>query len=146
MKILKIVLIIVLLVVMCSISFGTGSITYGDKTIDMADIKEMYSSTETSSVNTGSMLNEWFKGLEVTEKMKLYTYWHGLNHNRSEFDDRLIYLEEEAKTLWENSMSHYKKIWWFGLRIDANERWIEEIRKVMGDELPEAIIQIRGGK
>ena len=50
MKVLKIVLIIVLLVVMCSISFGTGSITSGDKTVDMADIKEMYGSNETISL------------------------------------------------------------------------------------------------
>jgi len=103
MKLLKIecdittiILIIALLVLLCIplVSLGRGTITSGDKTVDMADIKEMYEDKEEKSI-----LNDWFKNLPVTEKMKLHTYWHGLNHYRSEFDDRLMWVEERVKKL-----------------------------------------------
>ena len=153
MKLLKIVLIVVLLIVMCSaISLGTETITSGDKTIDlaelkdtgiissgdktvtMAEIKEMYEAKEEKSI-----LNDWFKNLPITEKMKLYTYWHGLNNYHSEFDDRL-------ETLEQNSESWGKFIYWFRWRIDDTEAWIEEIRKVLKDELPDALPVCVGGK
>ena len=86
MKFLKIILIIVLLS-MPLISLGSGTITSGDKTIYLSEPEEK------------SILNDWFKNLPVTEKMKLHTYWHGLNHYRSEFDDRLMWVEERVKKL-----------------------------------------------
>jgi len=152
MKLLKIVLIVILLIVMCSaISLGTGTITSSDKTVDlaelkdagaitsgdktvtMAEIKEMYEAKEEKSI-----LNDWFKNLPITEKMKLYTYWHGLNNYHSEFDDRL-------ETLEQNSESWGKFIYWFRWRIDDIEAWIKEIRKSMGDELPNLIPPSPGG-
>ena len=117
MKLLKIVLIIALLIVISSASsLGIGTITSGDKIVDMTDIKEMYGSSSSTDIPISigidphwayireeaeepNSLNEWFKNLSVTEKMKLYTYWHGLNHKRDEFDDRLIWLEERVKEI-----------------------------------------------
>jgi len=70
MKILKILLIFVLLVVMCSISFGTGTITSGDKIIYLSPEPEEQ-----------SILNEWFKNLPITEQMELYAYWQNRDLN-----------------------------------------------------------------
>ena len=135
MKFLKIILIIVLLSVTIPLfSYGDGTITSGDKTIYLCPEPE-----------EKSILNEWFENLPITEKMKLYTYWHGLNHYRSEFDDRLMWLEERVETLKTNFGSLYKFKHWYGLRIEANERWIEEIRKVLEDELPDTILPVAGG-
>lgn len=65
MKILKIILIIVLLVVMCSISFGTGSITSGDKTIYLYPVEEY------------KTLDEWFYNLKLSEKIEIYNNYQG---------------------------------------------------------------------
>lgn len=62
MKFLKIILIIVLLSVPL-ISFGTGTITSGDNMIGF-EVYEEY--------NT---LNEWFASLTLREKIDVYTYW-----------------------------------------------------------------------
>lgn len=134
MKFIKILLIIALLTVMCSgISYGDGTITSGDKTIYLCPEPE-----------EKSILNEWFENLPIMEKMKLYTYWHGLNNYRSEFDDRLIWLEERVKKLEQYSVGFHRVNHWQQLKIDANEEWLKQIREVMGDELPEAISQKRG--
>ncbi|MCK4322710.1 hypothetical protein KAX08_09360 [candidate division WOR-3 bacterium] len=64
MKFLKILLIIVLLLVMCSgISLGTGTIESGDKTVYFERYEEY---------NT---LDEWFWNLSLREKIDVYTYW-----------------------------------------------------------------------
>ena len=90
MKFLKIILIFVLLSVSC-IAYGTGTITSGDKTVDMVDIKEMYSTTDSSTSDLipyvifddswkyreeeseePTTLNEWFYSLELSEKIEIY--------------------------------------------------------------------------
>lgn len=64
MKFLKIILIIVLLLVMCSvISLGTGSITSGDSYIVFEE--------------EPATLNEWFYKLSLSEKIELYNYYEG---------------------------------------------------------------------
>ena len=64
MKFLKILLIIVLLLVMCSgISLGIGTIESGDKTVCFERYEEY---------NT---LDEWFWNLSLREKIDVYTYW-----------------------------------------------------------------------
>lgn len=64
MKYLKIILIIVLLLVLCSVSsLGTGIIESGDKTICF----------EPEEPNT---LNEWFYDLTLSEKIKIYNEWN----------------------------------------------------------------------
>ena len=65
MKFLKILLIIVLLSI-SFISYGTGTIESGDKVIYLCPPPEEY--------NT---LNEWFYGLTLREKIDVYTYWQG---------------------------------------------------------------------
>ena len=65
MKFLKIILIIVLFSV-SFISYGTGSITSGDKTV--------YFEKEPTT------LNEWFYGLSLSEKIEIYNYYKGVNH------------------------------------------------------------------
>ena len=70
MKFLKILLIIVLLSI-SFISYGTGTIESGDKTVYLCPKPE-----------EKSILNGWFKNLPVIEKMRLYTYWHGLNKEK----------------------------------------------------------------
>ena len=61
MKFLKILLIIVLLSVPI-ISYGTGTITSNDKTF-------YFEEEEPNS------LNEWFYNLSLREKIDVYTYW-----------------------------------------------------------------------
>ena len=61
MKFLKILLIIVLLSVPI-ISYGTGTITSNDKTF-------YFEEEEPNS------LNEWFRNLSLREKIDVYTYW-----------------------------------------------------------------------
>ena len=64
MKFLKILLIIVLLLVMCSgISLGIGTIESGDKIVYFERYEEY---------NT---LDEWFINLSLREKIDVYTYW-----------------------------------------------------------------------
>jgi len=105
MKFLKILLIIGLLLVMCSgISLGTGIIESGDKTIDLTDTYW----TLKEEPEEKSILNDWFKDLPAMEKLTLYTYWHGLNHDRSEFDDRLMWLEERVKQIEKQLASQIK--------------------------------------
>ena len=64
MKFLKILLIIVLLSV-SFISYGTGSITSVDKTFYFEKYEEY---------NT---LDEWFYNLSLREKIDVYIYWQG---------------------------------------------------------------------
>lgn len=64
MKFLKILLIIVLLFVPL-ISYGTGTIESGDKTIYFERYEEY---------NT---LDEWFINLSLREKIDVYAYWQG---------------------------------------------------------------------
>ena len=62
MKFLKILLIIVLLCVPV-ISYSTGTIESGDKTVYFERYEEY---------NT---LDEWFTNLSLREKIDVYTYW-----------------------------------------------------------------------
>lgn len=66
MKFLKIILIIVLLLVMCSISFGTGTLESADKTIYLCPPPEEPTS-----------LNEWFYNLKLSEKIEIYNNFKG---------------------------------------------------------------------
>ena len=61
MKYLKILLIIVLLSVPV-ISYGTGTITIGDEVV-------YFEPEEPTS------LNEWFANLSIREKVDVYVYW-----------------------------------------------------------------------
>lgn len=65
MKFLKILLIIVLLSI-SFISYGTGTIESGAKTIYLCPPPEEF--------NT---LDEWFASLSLREKIDVYTYWQG---------------------------------------------------------------------
>ena len=64
MKFLKILLIIVLLCVPL-VSYGTGTIESGDKTVYLCPPPEY------------DTLNEWFTNLSLREKIDVYTYWQG---------------------------------------------------------------------
>ena len=63
MKFLKILLIIVLLLVPV-ISYSTGTITSGDNIVQF-------------KLGQPSTLNEWFYGLNLREKIDVYTCWQG---------------------------------------------------------------------
>ena len=66
MKFLKIILIIVLLCV-TTIAYGSGTITSGDN-------KVTFEKAEPST------LNEWFCGLNLSEKIEIYNNYKGVNH------------------------------------------------------------------
>ena len=70
MKLIKILLIIVLLC-MPLISYGTGHITSGDKIVYF----------EPEEPRT---LDEWFYGLSLREKIDVYTYWQGRVYSQKE--------------------------------------------------------------
>lgn len=89
MKLLKIVLIIVLLCVPL-ISYGTGSITSGDKTIDLEELwgevvddvtlenRDIYHFKWTDKPEgETSTLNEWFYRLNLSEKIIIYLNYKG---------------------------------------------------------------------
>ena len=65
MKFLKILLIIVLLSI-SFISYGTSTIESGDKVIYLCPPPEEF--------NT---LDEWFHKLPLIQKVEIYTYWQG---------------------------------------------------------------------
>lgn len=65
MKFLKIILIIVLLCVPL-VSYGTGTIESGEKTIYICPPPEEPTS-----------LNEWFYDLKLSEKIEIYNYYKG---------------------------------------------------------------------
>ena len=70
MKFLKIVLIIVLLCVPL-VSYGTGSMSSGDKVVYFEEEEP-------------ATLNEWFYGLSLREKIDVYTYWQGRVYSQKE--------------------------------------------------------------
>ena len=72
MKFLEILLIIVLLSV-SFVSYGTGSIVSSDKVVYMCPPPEEY--------NT---LDEWFANLSLREKIDVYTYWQGRVYTQQE--------------------------------------------------------------
>ena len=75
MKLLKIVLIIALLIVISSASsLGIGTITSGDKIVDMADIKEMYEPDKAIDLEDVDHYGEFTTGKEELEKYWLYKY------------------------------------------------------------------------
>ena len=67
MKLLKIVLIIALLCVPL-VSYGTGSISSGETCI-------------TFEAEEPNSLNEWFYNLSLSEKIELYNYWKEVSHD-----------------------------------------------------------------
>ena len=69
MKFLKIILIIVLLTVPL-ISYGTGTITSGDNAV--------YLCSEPEEPTT---LDEWFCNLSLSEKIEIYINYKGANHD-----------------------------------------------------------------
>jgi len=75
MKFLKILLIIVLLS-MSVIAYGSGSITSGEKTVYLCPPPE--------EPNT---LNEWFYKLTLREKIDVYTYWQGRVYSQKEVEN-----------------------------------------------------------
>ena len=77
MKFLKILLIVVLLLTPL-ISYGTGSITSGDKTVYFEEEEP-------------ATLNEWFYGLSLNEKIEIYNYWK----EEQKYEDAIWYLYEE---------------------------------------------------
>ena len=81
MKFLKIFLIVVLLIVMCfAISLGRGTIESGDKTIDLAELKDAGAITSGDKTVTMADIEEMYKSaddftLETKEAHNPATYW-----------------------------------------------------------------------
>jgi hypothetical protein len=120
MKFLKIILIIVLFVA-CSISsLGIGTITSGDKTIDLADsygetgddvtlenrdtYYRLWSDDRHTEYEEYVTLIGWFKSLSLEEKVELYNHWQKKDDNYVLYqkkDSGFLYWDAESNDIIE---------------------------------------------